>query len=118
MKKVENLRDSSKLDPLIFSAFFGLLRKPAEQAPQTAALLRDGAARALTQLDRTSCLDGEAGSAKRIEKDPTAREKLAFPFDVREFFVSLPQLRYSYQTRTVAFREGYREGLWAPKPPP
>jgi len=28
MKKSENLRDSSKLDPLIFSDFFSLLRKP------------------------------------------------------------------------------------------
>jgi len=28
MKKPENLRDSSKLDPLIFSGFFSLLRKP------------------------------------------------------------------------------------------
>ena len=65
MKKVENLRDSSKLDPLIFSAFFSLLRKPAEQAPRTAALLSGGAARALMQLDRTSCLDGEAGYAYR-----------------------------------------------------
>ena len=28
MKKTGNLRDSSKLDPLIFSVFFSLLRKP------------------------------------------------------------------------------------------
>ena len=32
MKKTENLRDSSKLDPMIFSAFFSLLRKPAERS--------------------------------------------------------------------------------------
>ena len=63
MKKVENLRDSSKLDPLIFSAFFSLLRKPAEQVPLTAALLCGCAARALMRLDRTSCLDSEAGYA-------------------------------------------------------
>ena len=116
MKKVENLKDSSKLDPLIFSAFFSLLRKPAEQAPQTAALLRDGAARALTQLDRTSCLNGEAGSAKRIEKDPTAREKLAFPFDVRSLFRIA--CRNINVCQNAGFRVGFREGLWPPKPPP
>ena len=93
MKKVENLRDSSKLDPLIFSAFFGLLRKPAEQAPQTAALLRDGAARALMQLDRTSCLEGEAGSAKRIEKDSGSEGKACFSIRCSEpFSYSLSQL--------------------------
>ena len=32
MKKTENLRDSSKLDPMIFSVFFSLLRKPAEHS--------------------------------------------------------------------------------------
>ena len=33
MKKTENLRDSSKLDPMIFSVFFSLLRKPAGRCP-------------------------------------------------------------------------------------
>ena len=32
VKKAENLTDSSKLDPRIFSAFFSLLRKPAEHS--------------------------------------------------------------------------------------
>ena len=32
LKKTENLRNSSKLDSLFFSAFFSLLRKPAEQS--------------------------------------------------------------------------------------
>ena len=75
MKKTGNLRDSSKLDPLIFSVFFSLLRKPAEHSSADCRFAdlcergrRSPAGAAAQQAD---CAAIER--AKRAEKEPERR---------------------------------------------
>ena len=50
MKKPENLRDSSKLDPLIFSGFFCLLRKPGRLCRPDCRLVDLGVTAAVSLL--------------------------------------------------------------------